>query len=106
MIVVEPSFGEENVTLTVTVDGIQSMIDDLTYGVIFASSFEEIVRVVPSGNDTSVELTMLYNIEYNVSTFATLCGFESRSYVLSLFYGEFIMCVHAPLKADCSYLHI
>ena len=91
MIAVEPSFGEENVTLTVTLDGMQTMVDGLAYGVVFTSSFEEIIGVFSDGNDASIELTMLYNIEYNLSTFATLCGFENRSNVLNLLYGEFIM---------------
>ena len=88
MIAVEPSFGEDNVTLTVTLEEMQSMIHGLTYGVEFASSFEEIIEEFSGGSDASVELTMLYNTEYNLSTYSTLCGLKSRSHALNLFYGE------------------
>lgn len=96
MIVVQPSFGQKNVTLRLSLDleGMQSMIDGLTYGIVFASLFEETILVFPAGNDTSVELIMFYNTEYNLSTFAALCGFESRSHAFSLFYGEFIMTLY------------
>ena len=91
---IEPLFGEENVTLTVILDGIKSMIHGITYGVRFVSSFEEIIAF---GNKLTsvyhVQLTMLYNTEYNLTTFVILCGFESRSQPLSLFYSEFAITI-------------
>ena len=100
MIAVEALFREENITLTVTPEGIQSMIHGLTYGVELASPFGEIIKVFSGGSDASIELTMLYNTEYNLSTYSILCGFESRSHPLSLFYGEFIILVTPFLKIN------
>ena len=94
IIAIEPLFGEENVTLTVILDGRKSMIHGITYGVEFISSFEEIII---SGSKIAsiyhVQLTMLYNTEYNLTTFVILCGFESRSQPLSLFYSEFAITI-------------
>ena len=91
MIAVEPSFGEESIILTVTLDGIQSVVDGLTYGVIFTSSFEELIRIFnfTGGNDAGVELVMLYNVQYNLTAFTALCGYENQSDTLSLFYSEY-----------------
>ena len=93
MIAVEALFREENITLTVTPEGIQSMIHGLTYGVELASSFGETIKVFSGGSDLSIELTILYNTEYNLNTYSTLCGFECWSRPLNLFYGEFIILV-------------
>ena len=91
MIAVEPSFGEENITLTVTLDGIQSMIGGLTFGATFTSSFGEIINF-SGGNDAGVELIMLYNIKYNLTAFTALCGYENQLETLSLFYSEYSVC--------------
>ena len=90
---IELSFGEGNVTLRVTLEMMQdnNMIDGLIYGVVLTSLFEEVAKVLSDasdGNGSSIEMIMLYNAEYNLSTFTSLCGFENQSYVLSLFYGE------------------
>ena len=93
MIAVEPSFGEENVTLRLSLEleGMQSMIDCLTYGAMFTSLFEEMIRVFSGGNGSaSVELTMLYNAQYNLTTFIALCGYKNQSDTLSLFYSELV----------------
>ena len=92
-IAVEPSFREENITLRLSLEteGMPSMMDGLTYSAIFTSSFAEIIRVFSGSNDSaSVELTMLYNVQYNVTTSIALCGYENRSDALSLFYSELI----------------
>ena len=91
---IEPSFGESNVTLRVTLEDNNNklnMIDGLIYGVVLTSSFEEVAKVLSdasNGDGSSIEIIMLYNTEYNLSTFTSLCGFENQSYVLSLFYSE------------------
>ena len=95
MIAVEPSFGEENVTLhirlSLELEGMQIVINGLTYGVIFTSSLEETMRVVLGGIDG--EVIIPYNVQYNLTTFAVLCGYENQSDTLSLFYSELIIII-------------
>ena len=92
MIAVEPSFGEDNVTLHVRLlEGMQIVINGLTYGAILTSSLEETMRVVLGGSDgANGELTIPYNVQYNLTTFAVLCGYENQSDTLSLFYSGLI----------------
>ena len=79
MIAVEESFGENNVTLRLSLERIQNnTIDGLTYGVVFTSLFEEIIKVVPSGNDTSIELIVLYNVQYNLSILLHYVEFDMK----------------------------
>ena len=92
MIAVELSFREDNVTLRLSLEleGMQIMINGLTYGAIFTSSLEETIRVALGGSDgTNVEVTIPYNVQYNLTIFAVLCGYENQSDTLSLFYGEY-----------------
>ena len=92
MIAVEPSFGEDNITLHVRLlEEMQTMINGLTYGAILTSSLEETMRVVLVGSDgANGELTIPYNVQYNLTTFAVLCGYENQSDTLSLFYSGLI----------------
>ena len=92
MIAVAPSFGEDNVTLHVRLslelEGMQTVINGLTYGAVLTSSLEETMRVVLGGSGS--EVTIPYNVQYNLTTFAVLCGYENQSDTLSLFYSGLI----------------
>ena len=94
MIAIEPSFGEDNVTLYVKLslelEGMQIMINGLTYGAVLTSNSSlETIRV--GSDDANVEVTIPYNVQYNLTTFAVLCGYENQSDTLSLFYSELII---------------
>lgn len=89
LITVQPSFGESSITLTVIPERIQSMIHGLTYGAILTSSFGE-TKQISDGNDTSIELIALYNVQYNLTTFTALCEYsENQSETFTMFYSEF-----------------
>ena len=89
MIAVEPSFGEDNVTLHVRLlEGMQIVINGLTYGAILTSSLEETIRI--GSDDANGEVIIPYNVQYNLTTFAVLCGYENQSDTLSLFYSGLI----------------
>ena len=86
---IEQSFGESNVTVTVHLERTFAQNSyGLIYGVLFTSdSVIEEIRAMFSSNTSSVELSgILYNTHYNLST--TLCGYETQSETISLFYGE------------------
>ena len=90
MIAVEPSFGEDNITLHVRLlEEMHTVINGLVYGAIFTSSLEEAIRV--GSYDANVEMTIPYNVQYNLTTFVVLCGYENQSDTLSLkYYSELI----------------
>ena len=49
-----------------------------------------------SGNGRSgIKLVLLYNIAYNLSTVATLCGMNSTASITELNYGKFFICMQA-----------
>ena len=91
MIAVEPSFGEDNITLHVRLSLELEGINGLTYGAIFTSnsSLEETIRIGSDG--ANVEVTIPYNVQYKLTTFAVVCGYENQSDTLSLFYSELII---------------
>ena len=105
MIAVEPSFGEDNVTLHVRLlEGMQTMINGLTYGALLTSSLEETIRVGSDG--ANVEVTIPYNVQYNLTTFAALCGYENQSDTLSLFYSELIgLCAYKETSCPGPYYY-
>ena len=90
MIAVEPSFGDDDITLHVRLlEGMHTVINGLIYGAIFTSSLEETIRIGSDG--PNVEVIIPYNVQYNLTTFAVVCGYENQSDTLSLFYSELII---------------
>ena len=91
MTTTEQTFGEDNVVLMVTLDlGGMHNIYGIIYGVSITSVSEQMKSVVSSQSNTSVQLTVSYNLEYNLSTFAMLCSHEIQSELIHLFYGEHV----------------
>ena len=91
----EQSFHKSNVTLRLHLERIISTefsYDLLIHGVQFTSSLavdHEQITVDFFGNNTTViELSISYNIWYNLTAFATLCGHIAQSETINLFYGE------------------
>ena len=92
----EQSFGENNVTMTVSFNlerGCDRARSGITYGLLFTSDSsvvsEQTKRIV-SSNNQSMQLTVSYNSQYNLSVFSNLCGHELQSEIIHIFYGEYV----------------
>ena len=93
----EQSFHKSNVTLRLylerTISTEFSCYGLLIHGVQFISSLavdrEQIMVDFFGNNTTVIELSISYNIWYNLTVFATLCGHTARSETINLFYGEY-----------------
>lgn len=92
----EQSFQKSNVTLRLYLERIISTeisYDLLIHGVHvqFISDLavdHEQITVDFFGNNATTELSISYNIRYNLTAFATLCGYTAQSETINLFYGE------------------
>ena len=95
MIIKQQSFGDTFVALTVHLEAISSPESNYgliyVYGVLLTSdSVANQTKMVVSGTIMSVEVNISYNIQYNLSTFVLLCGYENQSQIVNLFYGKFV----------------
>ena len=85
----EQSFGENNVTMTVSLDLEKGCNrSGIIYGLIFTSDSSiasEQTKKIVSDN---MQLTVSYNSQYNLSVFSNLCGHELQSEIVHIFYGE------------------
>ena len=88
----EQSFGENNVTMTVSLDLERGCNrPGIIYGLLFTSDssvVSEPTKGIISGYNQSTQLTVFYNSQYNLSVFSNLCGHELQSEVIHIFYGE------------------
>lgn len=93
MTVIKQSFHERNITLTFHLAVRRTLDTEIsTYGIQFTSDFAvKQIRIdfESSANTTTAELSISYNIWYNFSAFAILCGRKTQSETISLFYGEY-----------------
>ena len=93
MTVIQQSFHESNITLQFHLAVERTLSTEIsTYGVQFIPDFA--VKQISmdfefSSNTTTTELSISYNIWYNFSAFAILCGHKAQSETISLFYGEY-----------------
>ena len=86
----EQSFGENNVTLTVSVDLERAHMSGLIYGILFTTSTSstQMERIIIISDNTNIYLIVSYNSHYNLSVFSNLCGHELQSDPMHTFYGE------------------
>jgi hypothetical protein len=92
--VIAPSFHRKNITLRFRLErtiGTEIHYGDgsLIHGVQLTSDLAvEQIMVDFSGNNTTIELSISYNIWYNLTAFATLCGHIAQSDTINLYYGD------------------
>ena len=82
--VVKQSFEEAQLTVMLTLQTPNQY--NVIYGVFLSSDSE--FRKVPSSKNMSIQLALSYNTQYNLSTFAILCGKEIQSNPVRLFFGK------------------
>jgi hypothetical protein len=88
----EQYFGENNVTMTVSLDLEREYNrSGIIYSILFTTSsalaVEQTERIIFSDNK-SMQLTVSYNSQYNISVFSNLCGHELQSEIIQIFYGK------------------
>ena len=90
LVITEPSFEEENISVLIRLKGILSK-DNLSYSVSFTvTPHVHTIEIVISNNESAM-MIMPYNTLCNVTVFGNvkICGFGGvLSSVASLFYGE------------------
>ena len=80
ILVISEEFGADNVTVTVE----WTQVEGVTYQIIIVPQ-----TLITSIGESSIQLILLYNTNYNLSVESTLpCQHQAQSHVL-LFYGEF-----------------
>ena len=90
----EQSFHKSNVTLRLYLE--RTINTEISYGLLIhgvqltsdLAVDHEQITVDFFGNNITTELSISYNIWYNLSAFAVLCGHIAQSETINLFYGE------------------
>lgn len=84
--IAEQSLNFEEAQLTVMLTLQTQNQYSVIYGVFLTSDSE--FRKVRSSKNMSIQFALCYNTQYNLSTFAMLCGKEIQSTPVSLFFGK------------------
>ena len=90
----EQSFHKSNITLRLYLE--RTINTEISYGLLIhgvqltsdLAVDHEQITVDFFGNNITAELSISYNIWYNLSAFAALCGHIAQSETINLFYGE------------------
>ena len=90
----EQSFHKSNITLRLYLE--RTINTEISYGLLIhgvqltsdLAVDNEQITVDFLGNNITTELSISYNIGYNLSAFAMLCGHIAQSETINLFYGE------------------
>ena len=94
------SFGSDDVTLTLMLRR--------PAGVFYSITSVPNAQIMYSNMNASARLRLSYNTEYNISMIASvLCGYRNESKILTLKYGEYIVCsfcLHECTKVNNSEL--
>ena len=94
---IEQSFHKSYITLTLHLE--RTISTEISYGLLihgvqFTSGLavdHEQITIDSFGNNATIELSISYNIWYNLTAFAALCGHIAQSETINLFYGEYIV---------------
>ena len=86
MVLTEQLLGMDKVTVI-----LERMVMQDVYSASYTVSIVVVPQVSVVTNSTHIELIVSYNTFYNVGAVATLCGQNSESATIELFYGEYIL---------------
>ena len=103
-------FGLYDVTVTLDTHNTMTTQNDL-YGALYSISLsitpDPIGDIVSASTDNNnVQLTLLYNTRYIVSTVATLCRESSDPTITELFYGELVCGCSLNFVANCRFIKL
>ena len=84
--IIDQFFGECNVT--VSLQYTEDVYNKSKYSVTLNVSIEVTPSAIVVSNGTHFELVLLYNTQYNISAFITLCEFTGPSTTSEIFYGK------------------
>ena len=103
-------FGLYNVTVTLDTHNTmptQNALYGALYNVSLSITPDPIGDIVSTNTESNyVQLTLLYNIRYIVSTVATLCRESSDPTITELFYGELVCGCSLNFVASCIFIKL